>query len=345
MNSNLIQRSSSQGARPSQRLVSPRLNLMRYPAPRANTVDNPFQVADSYTEKVIVGTLLAAKYVNYLNPLFWPFLAAGCGGEDNQNNPDASTDASSQQNPCAEVDCDGHGRCAVAQEGAALCFCDEGYTNADDTHCIEDRPTVIGGDGSSECLDTRTAAMTTLGGETYIAECGPGSYCENGVCKTMPGETDPNCNTVSKISQCIVTDVFDVGEKIDHEFERGSDCGFVEQYCTEDDGFLLFDSCWIATSLAVYPPPSASYYRLDAKADVLAGRYDNPFKIKIFFGDDQFTIFQQDENFQECIFQPIGFFGPFGITENKVRVNFEEMNNSGRNLAITKLRIWSCTCD
>src|SRR3989338_2612564 len=206
-----------------------------------DTQSTPLSVADTRTEKVVIGTLMDIDALSYVSPFRWIPHLSGCGSDNIEAEPidvaapqtgcttdvecrepriceggqcvypinvasedPADADSSSIQNPCEEIDCEGHGQCFSSIEGAAQCFCDNGYKTS------EENPLACVEEARSRCLDERTASMLMPDGEYYTVECGPGSHCEEGACRTSPGQEDPNCLTTVKSSSCQVTAVLDI---------------------------------------------------------------------------------------------------------------------------------------
>jgi hypothetical protein len=92
---------------------------------------------------------------------------------------------------CAEVDCSGHGTCAVAGGDTAVCLCDAGY-HAEGTTCVAN---VVG----DECrgVDCNTGGVCAVSGGAPICVCGPGFHAL-GPTTCMPDDTpDDPCDGVT----------------------------------------------------------------------------------------------------------------------------------------------------
>ena len=317
-------------------------------------INSPMQVADTPTEKAVVATLMAIDAVSFVSPFRWLPELTRCGTNNDSASNALAADAGQTNNPCDGIDCDGHGTCAVTPENVAVCACEDAYRTAGTDggpQCIADTPTGFG-DGNSKCLNSQSISMTTAGGKTYTAECGAGSQCSQGACRTAPGSQDSFCATSSKISNCVMTDLFDVGDAYDHNFQDNSTgyyCSNSDSYhlCGDDAGFVMSPGgCQFAASLAVTPPPQAVYYRLDAKMYV-APITNSDLSLEILFGDDQRKTFQPGAGaaFQSCVFQPVAYFTADGIDKNSIRVNILNRQQFQGSAVINKIRVWSCNCD
>jgi hypothetical protein len=86
---------------------------------------------------------------------------------------------------CADVDCSGHGTCAVAGGDTAVCLCDAGY-HAEGTTCVEN---VVG----DECrgVDCNTGGVCAVSGGAPICVCGPG-FQALGPTTCVPDEPPPD---------------------------------------------------------------------------------------------------------------------------------------------------------
>lgn len=186
---------------------------------------------------------------------------------------------STKPDSCEGIDCSGHGRCLTNEEGAAQCFCDEGYENTDGLSCRREAPRY---DGSNyippfnprldmglppdmgippdmalpdapppdpcapTCLTESRGRACRPGEETKIFidyECPEGTTCEEGECKSDPEVEDASCPPEEPRSACRVTDIFDVVEQDEISYYEFDNTAYETVYaCGDDAGRRLGDS-------------------------------------------------------------------------------------------------------
>ncbi len=121
----------------------------------------------------------------------WLAGAAGCGGG-----------AASPADPCANVECSGHGQCALAADGTAECQCDAGYQPIGLT-CVEVTvdpcvPNPCTEPPVPNCVDAHTRGEAQTPGSCTVVDgvaqcdfvtesfpCEADEFCREGVCVTI----------------------------------------------------------------------------------------------------------------------------------------------------------------
>ncbi len=136
------------------------------------------------SKRILFEAMLAAAGV---------FAYFGCSNDANTSN---------KQDQCDELDCSGHGQCAVLADGTPICVCDPGYHSAD-LDCAQDQPgqecdgVTCSGHGSCLVVQADAPYPVCMCDEGFHVEantnciknqgqdglsCGQGTHEENGVC-------------------------------------------------------------------------------------------------------------------------------------------------------------------
>lgn len=267
---------------------------------------------------------------------------ADCGGEETH--------------PCAGIDCGGFGECLADAAGAIQCVCDEGYVNKRNDLCVpqgeEKNPC------ERVCLDGRSLQFCLPDGTPDIERCGPGRTCSVDSCQTVPEAPDPNCTGFSQMSECWITDQFNVIEGSDHAFDsaEGIYSNVSRDTCVEDDAFHVGSSSyndWFAHTLTIALPGDASYYGFDA----MMNWKESPslMGVRVLFGDGQTADFIPDSPLRPCALERLGNFSTSGINPGSVRIGIENRRRfvdppedyepSANWIDFARTRIWSCKCE
>ncbi len=111
-------------------------------------------------------------------------------------------DDSGTADPCREVDCSGHGRCAVTTENTAVCVCDEGY-HAQGLECVSDEDPCAGvdcsGHGSCAVQDGQAVCLCDEGYRAQGLEC----VAETDPCEGVTCSGHGRCEVVGGGATCV----------------------------------------------------------------------------------------------------------------------------------------------
>ena len=100
---------------------------------------------------------------------------------------DDNTEVAEDGSPCSGITCSEHGECALTNEKAAVCICDNGYY-VNGLNCVEDGTKITCED--IECSDNSSCEMN---GETPQCICDENYHIKNNICikDVDPCETNP----------------------------------------------------------------------------------------------------------------------------------------------------------